>query len=164
MRAKWSLVVVVALLTLGAFTIGCNQLGMRTDAQIAGDVQSKINSDPSLSTKQITVQSGSGVVTLSGVVANDTERSVAANDAAQVRGVKTVVNNLQVGATAAQAVPQSQVAEAPAPAPVYRSRPAASRSSHRSEAPAPRAKVYEAPVSSAPSVPIIPTSTTSVAS
>src|SRR5437016_1179481 len=102
MKAKRSLVVVITLLALAAFTVGCNQLGVRTDAQIAADVQSKINSDPSLSTKQITVQSGNGVVTLTGVVSNDTERSVAANDAAQVRGVKTVVDNLQVGATAAQ--------------------------------------------------------------
>src|SRR5260370_16858594 len=147
MKAKSSLIVVLALLTLAAFTTGCSQLGMRTDAQIASDVQSKINADASLSSKAITVQSGNGIVTLSGTVANETERNVAANDAAQVSGVKTVVNNLQVGTTAAQmapSAPQQQVAEAPAP--VYRSRPSPARSPHRSAAAVSPRRVYDEPV------------------
>src|SRR5260370_16784985 len=111
MKAKSSLIVVLALLTLAAFTTGCSQLGMRTDAQIASDVQSKINADASLSSKAITVQSGNGIVTLSGTVANDTKRNVAANDAPQVSGVKTVVNNLQLS------IPPSQMAPTPPPHP-----------------------------------------------
>src|SRR6266404_6864726 len=96
MRAKHSLSLVVLLvLLLAAF--GCTQLGMRSDAQIAGDVQGKINADQGLPNKQITIQSANGVVTLSGTVASEMERTTAANDASQVRGVKTVVNNLQVG-------------------------------------------------------------------
>src|SRR5581483_3373465 len=60
-------------------------------------------------------------VTLSGTVASDSERSAAAADAATVRGVKTVVNNLQVGPAVAQAAP------APEPVPVEAARPARTR-------------------------------------
>jgi hypothetical protein len=146
MKAKGSLVAVVfVLLTLAAFTTGCSQLSTRTDAQIASDVQSKINSDPTVTTKQITVQSGNGVVTLSGVVANDTERNIAANDAAQVRGVKTVVNNLTVGYPAAQFA--EPPAPTPAPVPARVSNPAPRHASVRRPAPAPTSnqRVYQEP-------------------
>ena len=152
MRAKHSLSLVVLLvLLLAAF--GCTQLGMRSDAQIAGDVQGKINADQGLPNKQITIQSANGVVTLSGTVASEMERTTAANDASQVRGVKTVVNNLQVGTVtagadmgAAGAPPMAPAAPAPrAAAPASRPRLA-----HRSTAAAPpeRARDYGASSSS----------------
>ena len=132
MRAKYSLSAVLLLLLLASF--GCDQLLTRSDAQIAGDVQGKITSDSAVPTKQITIQAANGVVTLTGTVASESERAAAANDAAQVRGVKTVVNNLQVGAptTAAQMTqtpaPQSEpappVASAPAPRASVSPRPA----------------------------------------
>src|SRR4051794_11355149 len=120
MKAKLSLTIVV-LLTLLLAAFGCTQFGSRSDAQVATDVQSKINADASLPNKQITIQAANGVVTLSGTLGSDMERTTAANDAAQIRGVKTVVNNLQVGTTAAQisapAAEQQQAAPAAAPAP-----------------------------------------------
>ena len=80
------------LLSAGIFS-GCNS---RSDAQISSDVQSKINGDNNVQSKQIGINSNKGVVTLTGSVNGDMERSAAANDAAQVQGVKTVVNDLQV--------------------------------------------------------------------
>jgi hypothetical protein len=60
-----------------------------------------LNNDANLTSKGITVNANSGTVTLSGAVANETERLTAANDAGQVDGVKTVVNNLTVGGASA---------------------------------------------------------------
>jgi BON domain len=94
-----------AVLALGlAVLAGCNQAPVRTDAQVASDVQNKIYSDAAVQSRQITVQAASGVVTLTGDVNSDAERMAAANDAGAIAGVKTVINNLQV--QQAQAAPQ----------------------------------------------------------
>jgi hypothetical protein len=63
------------------------------------------------------------VVTLSGSVNSDLERIAAANDASQVEGVKTVVNNLQVAAAAAAAsAPAPHSSSTPSPLPRQRTR------------------------------------------
>ena len=67
------------------------------DAQVVSDVQAKLGTDSGLQNKQLTVQSSNGTVTLSGTVDNDAERDAAAKYAASEPGVKTVINNLQVG-------------------------------------------------------------------
>jgi hypothetical protein len=95
------LLLAIALVTLA----GCAR--PRNDAQIASEVQQKIYSDSGIHTRQITVQSNRGVVTLFGSAANNVERFAAAADAATVDGVKTVVNNLEI--------PQPQQARAIAP-------------------------------------------------
>jgi hypothetical protein len=89
-----SIVLIAIVLVLAAG--GCSR--GRTDAQIIGEVVTRINSDPKISEKHISVLSSNGVVTLSGSAATDEERAQAANDAAQVEGVKTVVNNLLIAA------------------------------------------------------------------
>jgi BON domain len=104
MKAKNSMIVVFVCILL-ALAVGCSQ--KPNDAQIIGEVAQKIQADSNLQTKTVAVQSNDGVVTLSGTVASDAERTAAANDAGQVKGVRTVVNNLAV-----------QQAAAPAPAPV----------------------------------------------
>jgi hypothetical protein len=101
-----------ALLALGVAS-GCTRA--RNDAQVASEVQSKINADSNVPTKQITVTSSNGIVTLSGDVGSDMERQAAANDAAQVEGVKTVVNNLQVAPATAQATPEPEPEPQPEP-------------------------------------------------
>jgi hypothetical protein len=91
----------VAFTLVLLLTVGCNKSAApRTDSQVAADIQNKINSDANLPNKQIAVGSSAGVVTLSGTVASEGERLAAANDASQVDGVKTVVNNLVVSAAA----------------------------------------------------------------
>src|SRR6184192_1601807 len=98
---------------------GCSR--SRDDAQVASDVQGKINADSNIQNKQITVNANKGVVTLSGSVNNDLERSSAANDASQVDGVKTVVNNLELSnagfPAAAPAEQPSSAINEPAPRP-----------------------------------------------
>jgi hypothetical protein len=76
------------------------------DAKISSEIEGKFSQDSGLSTKQLTVQSADGVVTLSGNVDNDAQRDAAGRQAASVDGVKTVVNNLVVGGPA-QNVKQS---------------------------------------------------------
>src|SRR4051794_34361015 len=91
------------LLTLVA---GCSK--SKSDAQLASEVQSKIQSDFAVTNKQLGVNVSNGVVTLSGAVNNDMERSAAANDASQIEGVRTVVNNLTVSNQAAGMMDQQQ--------------------------------------------------------
>lgn len=93
----------VGLACLALLAAGCR--GSRSDSQVASDVNNKIFSDSKVPDKQITVSSNSGVVTLSGTVSSDAVRSAAAADAGQIDGVKTVVNNLEVGATTASNIP-----------------------------------------------------------
>ncbi len=71
------------------------------DAKISSDIQSKFSQDSGLSSKQLTVQANGGVVTLAGTVDNDAQREVAGRQAASIPGVRTVINNLQVGNVAA---------------------------------------------------------------
>ncbi len=131
MKAKLS-VYILALTVLLALGFAACSRG-RDDAQIAGEVQQKIFSDASIQSRQITVQAANGVVTLSGNVANDNERTAAAAQAAQVAGVKTVVNNLQVAA------PAEQAAQEPAPMPETKAEPSPEPAPrHRASEPAPR--------------------------
>jgi hypothetical protein len=117
MKAKFSLLMVLLLSLAMVLAVGCTKA--RSDAQLASDAQSKIGADQSISSKQqLSVQAANGVVTLSGVVVSDAERNAAANDAASVEGVRTVVNNLTVQPpVVAQAQPPVQEQSAPAPVP-----------------------------------------------
>ena len=118
----------LGVILLIGLAVGCTRA--RNDAQVASDVQSKIYSDATVQSRQISVQSQNGVVTLSGSVGNEQERNAAAAAAAQVEGVKTVVNNLQATQPqVAQEQPPAQAVEEPAPepAPVARKRPTAQR-------------------------------------
>src|SRR5262245_40977890 len=103
------------LISLSLLAAGCSH--GRSDTQIAADVQNKINSDTSFPDKGLQVSASQGVVTLSGNVSSDVARAAAASDAAKVEGVKTVVNNLVVTASApGSATPtQTQVADNPPP-------------------------------------------------
>ena len=73
------------------------------DAKITSDVQTKFSQDSGLSAKQLTVQSSNGVVTLGGYVDNAAQRDAASRQAGSVAGVKTVLNNLQIGGAPAVA-------------------------------------------------------------
>src|SRR5215472_4260116 len=90
-RYFWTIMAALALLA------GCS----RNDQQVATEVQNKINADASFPDKGLSVSASNGVVTLTGNVSSDAARNAAANDAAQVTGVKTVINNLQVTPAAA---------------------------------------------------------------
>ncbi len=102
----------VVLLSLALLAVGCTHKSNRPDAQVAADVQNKIYSDANVPDKQLSINASNGVVTLAGTVSNATARNAAANDAAQVEGVRTVVNNLQI-VQIAPAVVADQPVQAP---------------------------------------------------
>ncbi len=83
------------------------------DAKVSSEIQNKFSQDSGLSTKHLTVQANDGVVTLGGTVDNDTQREAAGRQAASVFGVKTVINNLQVGNATAVA-PSPAIGPSPA--------------------------------------------------
>jgi hypothetical protein len=107
------------------------------DAKISSDIQSKFSQDSGLSSKQLTVQSSNGVVTLSGTVDNDAQRDAASRQAASVPGVKEVVNDLQVGGASAPAEAATPAPEQPASAasapPAEKAKPTAGKKSHKSK-------------------------------
>lgn len=109
----------VGLIAIALLAASCSRVGSHTDAQVASDVQNKINGDSNIPDKQLNINANNGVVTLTGTVATDAARNAAANDAAQIEGVKTVVNNLEVAPASASnqtAQPQEQADNNPPPA------------------------------------------------
>jgi len=108
MKARRSLYLsAVVVLVILAVAVGCSKAP--TDAQIASDIQNKLNTDSGLQGKQLIVQVDKGSVTLSGEVDNNAQRDAAARYASSEPGVKQIVNNLQVAPAApleAQAPPQ----------------------------------------------------------
>ena len=122
-RSSFYLIAILSLLL--SLSVGCSH---RTDGEIASDVQNKINSDPAVPTKDVSVGVNNGVATLSGNVGNEAERTAAANDAAATEGVKTVINNLEVQQASEPASSQPMAARSPAPSRARRSsRPSSSR-------------------------------------
>jgi BON domain len=96
MKDKSRLLAVAAMLAAVVALSACNKSPARTDVQVAAEVQGKISQDSRIGSHEIGVQTNNGVVTLSGDVDSEVERTSAASDAATVHGVKTVVNNLVV--------------------------------------------------------------------
>jgi len=124
----------VALVSLMMLAAGCSRVGSRSDAQVASDVQNKINGDASVPDKQLSINADNGTVTLTGTVASEAAREAAANDAAQIDGVKKVINDIQVGPASAssdqpmtqpqqQAQQQEQASNNTPPPPMHAARP-----------------------------------------
>lgn len=159
MKTKISVFLIALCLAL-SFTIACSKGA--SDAQISTDVQSKLAADANIQNKQIGVQAANGVVTLSGNVATETERASAANDAATVAGVKTVINNLQVNPQAAQssATQPEQTAAVPTPVePPRNESGAARRSSPPARSSSGRQSASKAPVDRTVVTPMPPSQT-----
>lgn len=97
MKAKSAYVWITAALLALAMVTSCNKSTGAKDSQVTSEVQAKLHSDSNIPADAVTVDAKNGVVTLSGTVADETQRQIAANDASQVDGVRTVVNNLVVG-------------------------------------------------------------------
>jgi outer membrane biosynthesis protein TonB len=157
MKARVSayLTSVVFLLVLG-MAVGCAKAP--NDAQITGDVQSKINADSGLQGKQLGVQSENGTVTLSGMVDNEAEREAAARYASTAPGVKQVVNNLQTAPPPAPAPAETAqtpppVEEKPAPMP----KPRVKHREHRDPAPVEQASTQAPAATTAAVTPVAAT-------
>ncbi|HWW15898.1 MAG TPA: BON domain-containing protein [Candidatus Dormibacteraeota bacterium] len=104
-----SLALAFLLAAILASSLGCAR--KPDDAKISSEIQSKFSQDSGLSSKQLTVQTSDGVVTLAGFVDSDAQRTAAARQTASVLGVKEVVNNLQVGSAPAATAPAPGTAE-----------------------------------------------------
>lgn len=125
MKAKTSLFALVVMTLALAIGIGCAK-PMKSNAQLNGEVQNKISGDSNLQGRQVAVQANDGVVTLTGTVQSDAEKIAASNDAAQIEGVKTVLNNLTVAAPAVAAAQPAAAEPAAAPVPEVKAKPRAS--------------------------------------
>jgi hypothetical protein len=88
-------IVLVAALAVGIWYL-VKPTGQYDDSKIILAITSKINGDGRVTDKNINIKFTQGVVELSGKVSSDLARNSAGDDAAQVAGVKTVVNNLQI--------------------------------------------------------------------
>ncbi|MES2394055.1 MAG: BON domain-containing protein [Acidobacteriota bacterium] len=109
-------IVTLAVLPL-LFISGCKKTV--DDATLTTNVKAALAADTAIAQQPIQATVQAGVVTLTGNVSDDTARSVAAQDAIAVTGVKQVVNNTTVAGISV--VPTVTVATAPkAPRPVTR--------------------------------------------
>ncbi len=168
-------VVLLAVPLLGlSLAGGCKRATPVTDESLTSAVQTRISGDSAIASEPIQSSVQNGIVTLNGTVSSDAARALAANDAAQVPGVKTVVNNLSTQAAAA-AIPPPVTAPVPSPEPVAPravtrrelqaptpkpsrhspSPPATDNSQVASAAPPPPAPVSAPPPPAAPPAPVV---------
>lgn len=108
-----------ALLAASLSLAGCKSQapGPADDASLSSALQSRIAGDSAIKNEPIQTSVQNGVATLSGTVSSEAARSLAANDAAQIAGIRTVINNLSVQqAPPPSAEPATAVVTAP-PAP-----------------------------------------------
>ena len=99
-------------------TTGCQSApkAAADDATLRTALQSRIGSDGALSSEPIQTSVQNGVATLNGNVSSEAARSLAANDAAQVSGIRTVINNLTVAPAQATAIaPAAEIKPVPGP-------------------------------------------------
>jgi hypothetical protein len=106
-------ILAAAALTLAFAVAGCKKSASAPtdDAALTSALQSRIAADTALSNEPIQSSVQQQIATLNGTVSNEAARSLAAADAAQVAGIKTVINNLTVQAPA----PAATAAVAPPP-------------------------------------------------
>jgi hypothetical protein len=106
-------ILAAAALTLALAIAGCKSSSPAIDdAALTAALKSRIASDAAISNEPIQTSVEKQIATLNGTVSNEAARSLAAADAAQVAGIKTVINNLTVQASA----PAVTAAAAPPPA------------------------------------------------
>lgn len=99
MRNSRTIACALSLTLLPLLTVtGCHKTV--DDATLTNNVKSALSGDATISQQPVQVAVQSGVVTLTGNVTDDTARSVSAQDAARVAGVKEVVNNMTVAGIA----------------------------------------------------------------
>jgi len=163
--ARTALNLAAATVILTLTLAGCRHAAAPVDdATLNTAVQNKLGSDPALGGESIQISTSNGVVTLSGVVDSDAARTLAANDATQVPGLKILTNNLTVQAPVAAApMPAEMPMPTTAPASTKKPKPSASTPAPiYQQAPAPivrNAPPPPPPVPVAPPKPVIHTFT-----
>ncbi len=97
-----------------------------TDAQILAKVRAVLKNEPAFAGMTITPTVSHGTVSLDGNVTSEAAKVLASTEIANIAGIKTVLNNLNIGPDAAAMAPAPQPAPVPAPppqAPVHRESP-----------------------------------------
>ncbi|NYF81289.1 BON domain-containing protein [Granulicella arctica] len=106
----------LAALALTLAVAGCKSAPPPPDdTALNAAVQTKITSDSAISTEPIQSSVQSGVAILQGAVSSEAAKALAASDASQVPGIKSVVNQLTVETAAQTPPPAAPVAPAPVP-------------------------------------------------
>jgi len=134
-------------LSLAMVLSGCKSKPATDDVSLTSQVQSRILSDQNLVGQPIQASVANGVATLTGSVSTDAARSIASGDAAQVAGVRTVVNNLVIQAsspTTAAAAPMPEPMPEPS-SPASSKKPSASTPRYTPPQPAPIVRNTPAP-------------------
>ncbi len=94
---------------------GCKAKSGPDDATLNATVQAQLNADSSLTGQSVQASTQGAVVSLSGTVLNEAQRTIAARDAAGVAGIKQVnISSLSI----LPPQPASQTANAPLPPPL----------------------------------------------
>ena len=102
----WASIALVLALVVAA--MGTYIGTFRKDPEIVINIEQRFQLDSGLHDKHLTILSNGHIVTISGVVDNEVEHQKAVQEAASVRGVKQLVDRIQV-------VPPAPPAPAPAP-------------------------------------------------
>ena len=125
----------ILALSLALALAGCKSAAPAAtdDATLTTQVQAHLFADQNLTGQPIQASVANGIVTLNGSVSSDSARTIASGDAAQVAGVKTVVNNLVVVTTPAPApsVAANTTAATSATTEAHAARPEDARSRRR---------------------------------
>jgi hypothetical protein len=139
----------ILLLSASLALAGCKGTPPATDdASLNTQVQQRLAADQNLGGQAIQAAVAGGIVTLNGSVTSETARTIASNDAAQVPGIKTVVDNLVVQPVAAAPLPQPVPTQKP-------SKPSPMVAEHASAQQAPPA-AYAPVVRNEPAPPPLP--------
>ncbi len=97
-RPQTSISACLLALCLGFSVAGCRHAATPApdDNAAAIDLRNRLSADAALTSEQIQTSVQNGVATLNGSVSSEAARALAASDASQVSGIRTVVNNLTV--------------------------------------------------------------------
>jgi hypothetical protein len=150
LRSTSRSLVAVTALAITLILSGCKSATSNPatdDATLGTALKSRISGDGALSSESIQTSVQNGVATLNGTVSSEAARSLAASDAAQVAGIKTVVNNLTV-----QAPPVPTAAAAPLPPPAVEPAPKPAPAKKTYVKPDPASKSQPAPIERATTV------------
>lgn len=97
-----------------------------TDAQVLAKVQAVLSNEPAFAGMTITPTVSHGTVSLDGSVTSEAAKVLASTEIANIAGIRTVLNNLNIGPDAAAVAPVPQPLSVPAPpatVPVRRASP-----------------------------------------
>ena len=107
----WALAILVLAVAIGAWAYVTGAI--RTDDEIVSEIVSRFQQDPNLHSKSLKAESLGHVVTVAGMVDNGTQHSAAVQQAVAVRGVKQVVDEVQLAPPPAPAKPAAAAPAGP---------------------------------------------------